>query len=72
MRCVRPILHWPTWAVFAYLYDHDLPVHPSYAMTMGGRLDRERLRVDGLGGYRGRDMGRAEWERTYYGDIMSR
>jgi phosphoadenosine phosphosulfate reductase len=68
-KTCRPILRWPTWAVFAYLYDHDLPVHPSYAMTRGGEMDRDRLRVAPLWGRRGKGMGRREWERDYYGDM---
>lgn len=68
----RPILRWPTWAVFAYLWLHDLPTHPAYAMSMGGALDRERIRVDHLFGARGADMGRREWERRYYPDAWVR
>lgn len=56
--------------VFAYLHKHDLPVHPAYAMTMGGFYDRRWLRVSSLGGLRGADRGRAEWEQQYYGDIV--
>ena len=62
----RPILYWSTAAVFAYLALHDLPVHPSYAMSFGGRLDREYLRVDALGGEPGGGNARPDWEATYY------
>lgn len=61
-----PIGWWPTEFVFAYLAKYDLPVHPAYACTMGGQLDREQIRVATIGGRRGRGHGRAEWERTYY------
>lgn len=67
-RVCRPILHWSTAEVFAYLLRHDLPIHPAYAMSRGGRLDIERLRVDFLGGETGNDQGRGAWERHYYRD----
>lgn len=67
-RSCRPILDWTTAEVFAYLLAYDLPIHPVYAMTMGGRLDMERLRVASLGGSRGADQGRRAWEMAYYGD----
>lgn len=69
-RFCRPILDWPHWAVWAYLYAHDLPVHPAYACTLSGQLDRDRLRVHAIGnpesGDRGYGRGRAEWEAHYY------
>lgn len=66
----RPIGDWTAVQVFAYLHRHDLPVHPAYAMSYGGRLDRRWLRVSSLGGVRGADRGRAEWERHYYRDVV--
>jgi len=68
----RPILYWPTSDVFAYLRYYDLPVHPAYAMNNGGRMDRHWLRVASIGGKRGSDRGRREWERMYYGDVLDR
>ena len=65
----RPILRWTALDVLAYLAQHDLPVHPVYAMSMGGQLVRERLRVASIGGLRGRGAGRLEWERTYYPEL---
>lgn len=62
-----PLGWWEGSDVFAYLHAHDLPVHPAYAMSMDGLLDRERLRVSSLTLRRGDGMGRAEWERRYYG-----
>lgn len=47
-RTCRPIARWSAPEVFAYLYRYGLPVHPSYAMTYGGRLDRQWLRVHPL------------------------
>jgi phosphoadenosine phosphosulfate reductase len=57
---------WSGADVYAYLHMHDLPIHPSYAMSVGGGIARERLRVawltlrHGLGG-------REDWEERYYG-----
>lgn len=62
-----PIGFWNAEHVFAYLHRYRLPVHPSYAMTMGGGLDRHWLRVACLGGPEGTNRGRAEWEARYYG-----
>lgn len=69
-----PIGWWKTWEVWAYLHVHDLPIHPAYACTMGGTLNRDRLRVAPLSrpgvtqrlrgaGY---GHGRYEWECRYY------
>lgn len=69
----RPILRWSAADVYAYLAHHDLPVHPAYAMSMGGTLDRDWLRVASIGGRRGAEHGRGwrrEWERAYYGDVL--
>lgn len=68
----RPLGHWMTPDVFAVLATEQLPVHPSYAMTGGGRWDRNRLRVSGLGGSPGEGHGRALWEQEYYGDMLRR
>lgn len=67
-----PIGWWRTDRVFSYLYDRNLPVSACYAMTMGGRLQRDRLRVDALCGDRGSWFGRDEWERVYFGDVIAR
>lgn len=67
----RPIGRWTAVDVFAYLTRHDLPIHPAYAMSHGGRLDRRWLRVASIGGIRGADRGRAEWEAHYYPDIVN-
>ena len=69
-RTCRPILRWSAQEVFAWHALHDLPLHPAYAMTMGGALDRTRLRVASLGGERGTGHGRRSWERQYYPDEM--
>jgi len=58
--------------IFGYLYAHNLPVHPNYAMLGGGRWERERIRTAAIGNSEGDGMGRAEWEREYYPDILAR
>lgn len=70
-HAARPIGRWTAVEVFAYLHRHDLPVHPAYAMSHGGRLDRRWLRVSSIGGIRGADKRRADWERAYYPDIVN-
>lgn len=67
-----PIGHWRARDVYLYLHAHDLPVHPAYACSRGGLLDRDRIRVASLGGLRGTGHGRREWEMHYYGDEMAR
>lgn len=66
-----PLIRWSGADVFAYLALHDLPVHPAYAMSLGGALPRDRLRVASIGGKRGRGMGRLEWEQAYYPDVLA-
>jgi phosphoadenosine phosphosulfate reductase len=67
----RPIGYWSGQDVFAYLHVFDLPIHPAYAMSMGGILDRDRIRVSSIGGTRGGGMGRDAWEAKYYGDELA-
>lgn len=67
-----PIAWWSGADVFAYLHMHDLPIHPAYACTQGGMLDREQIRVSILGGKKGRGWGRLNWERRYYREEMTR
>lgn len=69
-RTLAPLSWWTGADVFAYLHAHDLPVHPTYAMSMGGAIERERLRVAALGGEPGRGLGRLEWESRYYRDAL--
>ena len=69
-RTCAPIGRWDGADVFAYLNQHGLPVHPAYACTMGGILQRDRIRVSSLGGRRGTGHGRREWELRYYPDAM--
>lgn len=65
-----PIGRWTSEDVFAYLWLHELPVHPAYAYSGGGVYDRKRLRVATLAverDARGAGRGRLEWEQRYYG-----
>lgn len=68
----RPLAWWTAADVMGYLARYNLPTHPVYAMLGGGRYERARLRVASLGGRRGDGIGRAEWEREYYGDELRR
>lgn len=65
-RTLAPLGNWSARDVFAYLTARSLPIHPAYAMSFGGAIPRDHLRVSSLGGVRGRGTGRQEWERAYY------
>lgn len=65
-RTCAPITRWLGLDVFAYLHQCELPVHPAYACSMDGQIERERIRVASLDGSRGTGKGRREWEWRYY------
>lgn len=65
-RTCAPLSRLSTDDVFACAAGLDLPLHPAYAMTAGGLFSREHLRVATLGGLRGTERGRREWELRYY------
>lgn len=44
----RPIIRWTATDILGLLAREKLPVHPAYAATHGGRLDRRWLRVHPL------------------------
>lgn len=69
---LAPIGWWSGEDVFAYLERHGLPIHPAYAMSLGGSWERNRLRVDALSGHLGEEFGRHELERLYYPDELRR
>lgn len=69
-KSCRPIIDWRSEDIWLYAAAHDLPVHPAYAMSFGGVLGRDRLRVTSLGGDRGADHGRWEWENHYYPEVL--
>lgn len=68
----RPLGWWTTQDVFSFLAIESLPVHPNYAMLGGGRWQRKYLRTASIGGERGNQFGRREWEQEYYGDVLRR
>jgi phosphoadenosine phosphosulfate reductase len=70
MTCA-PLARWSSLDVFAYLARYDLPIHPAYAMSFGGALPRDEIRVDALAGLSGTGRGRREWEWCYYRDEMA-
>lgn len=82
LRCLRwknnspnscaPLAWWKAEDVFGYLNYHNLPVHPNYAMLGGGRWNRHKIRVAEIGDSHGRGIGRDEWEKEYYPDILRR
>jgi phosphoadenosine phosphosulfate reductase len=65
-RTCAPMGWWSADDVFAYLAGQELPVHPAYAYSYDGILDREWIRVDFLHGCWGTEHGRREWEWRYY------
>lgn len=67
----RPLAHWSAQDVFAYIASRGLPVHPAYAYSWRGQLDRARIRVSSLAGARGDGRERSHWERTYYPDEIA-
>lgn len=69
---LAPLQWMTTPQVFAYLKFFNLPIHPAYAMTGGGRWDRHYLRVAAIGNERGRGMGRLQWEKEYFSDVLNR
>lgn len=71
-RTCAPIGWWSGADVFGYLHARGLPVHPAYACSMGGALNRDRIRVSSLLGQKGNSRGRAEWETLYYRDEVER
>jgi phosphoadenosine phosphosulfate reductase len=69
-KTCAPLNYWKNNDVFAYLAYYDLPIHSNYGMLGGGRYKRENIRVASLGGKRGREMGRYQWEEEYYNDYL--
>lgn len=72
----RPLGWWTAVDVFAFLAREYLPVHPAYAATYGGVLDRRWIRVHPLcsappprSAVHGRDT--SSWEDDYWGDHIA-
>jgi len=70
IKTCAPINYWKYEDIFAYLAYYNLPIHPNYAMLGDGRYNRKNIRVASLGGKRGRERGRYEWEKEYYSDYI--
>jgi phosphoadenosine phosphosulfate reductase len=68
----RPLSLWRSSEIFAYIHDNGLPLSPVYGYLGGGRYKRENLRTHSLSGTTGNGMGRTEWEREYYPDVLNR
>lgn len=68
----RPLALWKNAEVFAYIAQRGLPLCPVYGYLGGGRWKRESLRTHSLAGSSGNGIGRTEWEREYYPDILAR
>lgn len=69
-RTCAPISTWSGDDVFTYLRLRNLPVHPVYAMSFGGMIPRERLRVAHLTLKHAEEFDRRGWERAYYRDVL--
>jgi len=67
-----PFRYFNVHDIFAYMLEYNLPIHPNYAMLGGGRWDKYRIRVAAIGNKEGNGMGRTEWEKEYYQDILNR
>lgn len=70
-RTSAPLSNWRNEDVFAFCARERLPLHPSYAMTLGGQFDRRHIRVSSVGHMRGVDRGQREWELAYYRDELA-
>jgi phosphoadenosine phosphosulfate reductase len=71
-KTLAPLSLWKSADIFAYIEQNNLPLHPVYGMLGGGRYDRKYLRVDCIGGIEGNGIGRLEWEKEYYPDVLRR
>ena len=72
LNTLCPLSRWTNREIFSYLYHNQLPVNPIYAMLNGGLFKRESLRTDIIGGLEGNGMGRTQWEKIYFPDILNR
>lgn len=72
LKTLAPIGWWTAQDVFGYLAWKDLPINATYVMNGGGRWDRKWIRVASLTGQRGNLMGRAEWEKEYFQQEITR
>lgn len=68
----RPLSLWKSQEIFSYIFKNNLPLSPVYGYLGGGRYERKNLRTHSLAGTSGNGMGRTEWEREYYQDILNK
>lgn len=75
----RPIIGWSDQDVFSFAATEGLPLHPAYAMSAGGSIDRHDLRVHALRTtppyITAADIVTRRWEKwedLYYADVVSR
>lgn len=68
----RPLSLWKSSEIFSYIHKNNLPLCSVYGYLGGGRYKREQIRTHSIGGVSGNGMGRTEWEREYYPDILNR
>ncbi|MFZ2635557.1 MAG: phosphoadenosine phosphosulfate reductase family protein [Rectinemataceae bacterium] len=71
-RACRPLAWWKNSDIFAYIAYEQLPLNPVYGMLGGDRWPRRHLRTASIGGERGTEYGRGEWEREYFPDVLNR
>lgn len=68
----RPLSLWTGEEIFAYSYQQGIPLSPVYGYLGGGRWPRPMIRMHSLAGKSGDGIGRTEWEREYYPDMLAR
>jgi phosphoadenosine phosphosulfate reductase len=68
----RPLALWNSKEIFSYIEQNNLPLNPVYGYLGGGRYDRKQIRTHSLYGTTGDGMGRKEWEKEYYSDILNK
>jgi phosphoadenosine phosphosulfate reductase len=68
----RPLALWKSSEIFAYIEQNKLPLCPVYGYLGGGRWDRSRIRTHSIAGTTANGIGRTEWEKEYYSDLLRR
>jgi len=68
----RPLSLFTNQDIFSFIYHNDLPLCAVYGYTGGGRWDRQYIRTHSIGGSTADGIGRTEWEKEYYQDILNR
>lgn len=68
----RPLALWKSSEIFAYIQQNNLPLCPVYGYLGGGRWERNRIRTHSIAGTTANGIGRTEWEKEYYPDLLRR